>query len=232
MMHRKQPASCYKSALPEILLFSFAVLSFLAALLLPLLSLAQGLSPDEKRLMEAYQNGEIVRLHILAHSDSPEDQQIKLLVRNAVLEHFGELARQKQPQSQKEVLRFLNTHLEEIRKTAESSAKAAGFTGSVKAELGLMHLPQKQYGQVTLPAGEYQGLRITLGSGQGQNWWCILFPQLCLEMLTENASTPNTDENPVFPSVFFDSLRILQRWTLLPPCVTSIIPNAKQPSQH
>lgn len=199
----------HKTILPEILLMFSAAAALLLALILPFAALAQPLSDDEIQLTEAFRRGEIVRLHILAGSDSPEDQRIKLLVRDAVIAHFGGMMKESGADSAEAVCAFLHAHLEDIRLCAENAARKAGYLGPVKAEFGLLHLPEKTYGRVTLPEGEYRGLRITLGNGGGQNWWCVLYPELCLTLITgrEEANPP----------LIFDSLRIVKNWLMFSP---------------
>ena len=88
--------------------------------------------------------------------------------------------------------------------SAWEMTKAVGATTVV-----LLHLPEKTYGRVTLPEGEYRCLRITLGTGEGRNWWCVLYPELCLTLLT--------GEDGPKPSLSFDSLRILKNWLMFSP---------------
>ena len=225
MMQRKRPHSAFFSVLPEILLFVFAALAFLLALLLPLTSLGDGFSADEQRLLDAQSRGEVVRIHILAASDHPEHQRIKLLVRDGLLAEFGALLAEAGCSSPEAALRALEDHLSRMHAAAVSIARKNGFNWPVAAEVGLMHMPEKQYGQGILPEGEYHGLRITLGDGAGQNWWCILFPELCLDLLTDHSSAEP-------PAMYWDSLRILRLWTLLPPSDTLIIPNPSPEAQH
>lgn len=127
--------------------------------------------------------GEVLRLHIPANSDSDEDQAIKLKLRDALLERFGgelsecgdlrsasALAEEKIP----EIERFANDFLSEN-----------GFSYGAKAELVEMYFTTREYERLILPAGRYTALRVTLGSGEGKNWWCVIFPQLCLPAVSE-----------------------------------------------
>ena len=159
---------------------------------------------EEAALLAAHQRGEVIRLHILADSDLPEAQRVKLCVRDAVLEAFGALL--SSPQSADEAYRLLTANAEAMREVAEACARENGFYGEVGAEVGLLELPEKRYGGVTLPRGEYRALRITLGSGEGQNWWCVLFPKLCLAVAEDGEG----------PGVTWNALRILRCWTAQP----------------
>lgn len=181
------------------------------ALMHPAASLADGLTREEQRLWAACENGSVIRLHILANSDSPEDQQIKLQVRDILLDSFGQMLKNAGAESPEEVCAFIRQHLDQIACCASKAAHQAGFHGSVKTEFGLLHLPEKTYGQLTLPEGDYMGLRITIGSGKGRNWWCVLYPELCVSLLC-GESVPDAQ-----PGFHFDSLRIFKNWLLLPP---------------
>lgn len=179
-------------------------------------------TPEEQTLLDAYESGNIIRLHILADSDDTEAQRIKLAVRDAVLKAFGEKLAVAANASCAQVYALLASQADEMRCVAEECAKAEGFTGSVSAEVGRMTLPAKNYGNITLPSGEYQALRITLGSGRGQNWWCVLFPQLCLAAASDEPwQTPLTaDDAPSAstpsgkPEIIWDTKRILNLWSL------------------
>lgn len=181
-----------------------AALGFLAALIFPFTS-ALALSSEEEVLLSACESGQLIRLHIVAHSDSPKDQAIKLAVRNAMINEFGKLLVSSAAEGFEKAYEALVNHVENMRTTAESCAKSLGFDGPVKAEAGILELPEKRYGQVILPKGEYHALRITLGNGAGQNWWCVLFPQLCLSL-----SSDETDKAVLHPH--WGSERIFSNW--------------------
>ena len=188
------------------LLIAICAALFLTALLLPVrMALAAELTQEEKQLLEAFESGQLIRLHVVANSDSPEDQAVKLKVRDHLISVFGSALRQAGDKSCEAVFDWLQTNAARMEEEARLCAAQHGFHGPVAAEAGILWLPQKQYGNVTLPAGEYQALRITLGSGEGQNWWCVLFPQLCLA-LAETGDAP--------PAMTWDSQRILRHWLL------------------
>lgn len=185
-----------------------AALFFLAALLIPFTAaLAEPFTAEEQQLLSAYESGELIRLHVVANSDSPYDQAVKLAVRDAVISAFGTELASAASKSFTAACDTLQKHLSDIEAAASITAHQLGFTGAVKAEIGVLHLPEKSYGSVTLPEGEYHALRIKLGSGKGQNWWCVLFPQLCLSFAGEA-----NDHPPVIPCWY--SRRILQNWLL------------------
>lgn len=122
--------------------------------------------------------GEVLRLHILANSDSEEDQALKLRVRDRILaESSGLMDGVRNRDGAVEAVR---RRLPQLEEAARQEVEAAGYSYPVKAEMTTMYFSTRRYGSVTLPAGEYQALRITIGRGEGHNWWCMLFPALCL----------------------------------------------------
>ncbi|MCR8844734.1 stage II sporulation protein R [Paenibacillus sp. SC116] len=121
-----------------------------------------------------------IRLRILAHSDNEADQAVKRQVRDAVVEAMnGWLEEGSTPRSREEARNWIESHLEQIREIANEVVAQAGYAYGAKAELKVVPFPAKLYGGQAYPAGNYEALRITLGSGEGQNWWCVLFPPLC-----------------------------------------------------
>lgn len=117
----------------------------------------------------------LVRLHVLAVSDAEEEQALKLRVRDAVLDYLRpKLAEAESAQSAREILQA------ELPGVA-AAASAAAEGRSVRVSLGQEDYPARDYGGFTLPAGRYESLRVVLGAGEGHNWWCVVFPPLCLE---------------------------------------------------
>lgn len=164
-----------------------AAVWLLSMLVFPLkIALGEGLSEEEQLLLEAYQKNEIIRLHIIAHSDLQEDQMVKLAVRDAVIEMFGKKLALSGSQNCDDVMAFLQQNQVRIFQTAQQTAVEMNFDGDIDVSVGMMELPAKNYGKVVLPQGQYNALRITLGNGEGQNWWCVLYPQLCLSLAENN----------------------------------------------
>lgn len=127
---------------------------------------------------------QVVRLHVVGASDSAEDQMVKLRVRDAVLEEAGPWLEGITDQTQAQVI--LAEHLEEL---ARAGAEAAGNSVSVTAQVEEdAWFPTKRYTDFSLPAGRYTALKITLGEGEGRNWWCVVFPPLCLGSVTETVA--------------------------------------------
>ncbi|WP_420490588.1 stage II sporulation protein R [Neobacillus drentensis] len=121
--------------------------------------------------------GEAIRLRILANSDFEEDQAIKRKVRDAVNAQITLWVQDLT--SMQEAKKVINAKLPEIQAIAEKVVKEQKSDQSVKVEFGKVQFPTKLYGQYLYPAGEYQAILITLGSGEGANWWCVLYPPLC-----------------------------------------------------
>lgn len=128
----------------------------------------------------------VVRLHVVANSDSEEDQSVKLLVRDAVLEEAAKWYGG--AQSMEEASSQLCTHLQSLGKTARTTLAENGMEYSAKVEMTEMYFSTRDYGTFRLPAGRYRTLRVTLGEGQGKNWWCVVFPSLCLPAAGEGQS--------------------------------------------
>lgn len=122
--------------------------------------------------------GEVLRLHIIANSDSPEDQRLKLRVRDAVLEHSGDFFGDAGSRDEAEL--GVREKLPEICALAERTLRENGCGDRVSAEITDVEFNERTYGDITMPAGEYRALRITIGKAAGHNWWCVLFPPLCI----------------------------------------------------
>ena len=120
----------------------------------------------------------VVRLHVLANSDSEEDQARKLRVRDAVLAVTSPLV--KDCKSQDEAKEVILQSLDVIENAAEEVIRAEGRNDPITVELGLEDYPEKSYDSICFPSGEYLSLRVCIGDADGQNWWCCLFPPLCL----------------------------------------------------
>ena len=128
---------------------------------------------DRERL-----NEELIRLHVVANSDTSEDQELKLLVRDAVITSLRQaLADVQDTQQAKE---YLKENLPKLQELANKALDAAGSTQRAVVTLCREGFPTRQYDTFSLPAGVYEALRITIGEGEGKNWWCVVFPSLCL----------------------------------------------------
>ncbi|HIT32710.1 MAG TPA: stage II sporulation protein R [Candidatus Enterenecus stercoripullorum] len=131
--------------------------------------------------------GQVLRLHVVANSDSQQDQALKLQVRDAVLAQASPLLEGVTSQAQAEEV--LTPHLEELGQTARAVLDRAGCQDTVTVCLENQWFPTKVYDGFSLPAGTYRALRIVIGEGRGQNWWCVVFPPLCLASVTEEVAS-------------------------------------------
>jgi len=132
--------------------------------------------------------GSVVRLHIIANSDEPADQELKLKVRDAILAHMQE----KYPNGadRDEAAEYLKNSLPIIKSIASDVVRENGKNEPVNVKYGVYAFPTREYEGLTLPAGMYEAVRVELGEAKGQNWWCIMFPPLCVA----DASSLNMDE--------------------------------------
>ncbi len=119
----------------------------------------------------------IFRLHILANSDSEEDQALKLKVRDAILAYMETLT--ENMSDKQAVIALSEQHIEDFKQIAEQVIQENGYHYSASVEIGNFYFPTKYYGNISLPAGNYDALKIEIGEAEGQNWWCSLFPPLC-----------------------------------------------------
>ena len=133
---------------------------------------------------------QVMRLHVLANSDSEEDQALKLEVRDRVLETTSALlAGETEPQA---AAVLLDQHLDDIAQTAAQEISAQGHDDRVEVRLEQTWFPTRQYQGISLPAGNYLALRVLIGAAEGHNWWCVVFPNLCLPAVSERALEAST----------------------------------------
>lgn len=125
---------------------------------------------DEAEIYDA-----CVRLHVIANSDSESDQELKLKVRDKLLEKVDEY----EAKDKKEAIYLLEENKEELITLAKEVVSKEGEDYNVKIEIGLEDYPTRTYEDFSLPAGEYTSVRVIIGEGKGQNWWCVLYPPLC-----------------------------------------------------
>lgn len=124
----------------------------------------------------------VFRLHVIANSDSPEDQNLKYIVRDELIKYMNTLA--KDCNSKQEVIEIAKNNISNFENIAKKTIKDNGFNYNVTVEIGNFDFPTKTYGDITLPAGTYDSLKIKIGKSEGQNWWCVMFPPLCFVDVT------------------------------------------------
>lgn len=127
---------------------------------------------------------DIIRFHVVAHSDAPQDQAVKLKVRDAVLESIQMDLRNVADVEMAKV--YLQANLPKIRDIADKTLEAAGFSERTEVSLCEEAFDTRVYDTFTLPAGIYEALRIIIGEGEGHNWWCVTFPSLCLPATSDS----------------------------------------------
>ena len=146
--------------------------------------------------------GDLLRLHVVAHSDAPHDQEVKLMVRDAVLDFCAPLL--EDARSREDVRETMLGHLQALANHTQEVLWQAGETRTVSVRLAEEYYPTRDYATFSLPAGEYLGLRITIGAGVGRNWWCVVFPPLCSEV----AAGQDTAEGDHAPAIADNTIEL------------------------
>lgn len=119
----------------------------------------------------------VFRLHVIANSDTDEDQALKLKVRDSLLEYMNEIC--SNCSTKAEAISIAIDHKDEFQKIAEQTITDNSYNYPVKINIDNFYFPTKNYGDISLPAGMYDALRVEIGEAKGQNWWCVMFPSLC-----------------------------------------------------
>ena len=120
----------------------------------------------------------LIRLQVVAESDSVEDQQLKLELRDVCLK-CAEICIADAPDADAVYMR-LEEYAADFQAACERRALELGYAGEIRVETGTFEFPNRIYGDLFVPAGEYRALRVTIGAGEGHNWWCVLYPSLCI----------------------------------------------------
>ena len=156
-------------------------------------------------LLNTKKDADVYRLHIIANSDSEKDQSVKLHVRDAVLECEKELFAGKEIKTAKQARALLMDNAKKINEAVLNILKEENQSYGVKLSTGIYHFPDRVYRDKCYPEGEYSALRVVLGDGKGENWWCVMFPPLCIidDTNAQNADE-NTDNAVEFESIFGD----------------------------
>ena len=124
----------------------------------------------------------VFRLHVIANSDSKEDQDLKYKVRDKILEYVKSIS--DGVSSKEDIIQVVNKNKDEIKEIAKNVISSEGFNYDVNINIGNFSFPTKYYGDISLPSGFYDALRIEIGNASGQNWWCVMFPPLCFVDIT------------------------------------------------
>ena len=124
----------------------------------------------------------VFRLHVIANSDSKEDQNLKYIVRDNLLKYMNSIC--KDCTSKQEAIAVVEENKDIFKQIANQTIKEQGYSYPVKINIGNFEFPTKNYGDISLPAGFYDALRVEIGEAKGQNWWCVMFPPLCFVDVT------------------------------------------------
>ena len=119
----------------------------------------------------------VFRLHVIANSDSEEDQNLKYKVRDSLLGYMDNLS--SSCKSKEEVIEVAKEHISDFKNIAINTIKENGYNYDVSIEIGNFEFPTKTYGDIALPSGYYDALKVEIGEAKGKNWWCVMFPPLC-----------------------------------------------------
>ena len=165
-------------------MLTFCILVVLCLLIMPFLPVH-----DEG---EIYDN--TLRLHILANSDTTDDQILKLKVRDALVEKTADLAKNCNDVESAKTL--YQSNLSTFQEVAENVVSNYGYDYKVSVTLGEEYYPERQYENLRLPSGRYTSLKVNIGESVGQNWWCVLFPPLCVEAAESNEELVQTGFTP------------------------------------
>lgn len=128
-------------------------------------------------------NSKVIRMHILANSDTPQDQSLKLQLRDSVLQQVAELTEECSTMEDAQAL--LSANIEKLQEYAQSQLVSLGSNYTVSVVLDREFFETRRYDSFALPSGVYNTLRITIGEGQGHNWWCVVFPAICMAATTD-----------------------------------------------
>ncbi len=141
----------------------------------------------------------VLRFHVIAQSDSEQDQEIKLKVRDEVAEYVGMLL--KDSQTLEETVGIIQANIDSINQIANEVLIREGADYEAQTMLVYMDFPEKEYSDFVFPEGEYRALRIVLGDGEGENWWCVMYPNLCFSgsMYKTNKEELETFEEVLSP---------------------------------
>ncbi len=135
----------------------------------------------------------VFRLHVIANSDSDEDQNLKLKVRDNLLQYMNTIS--SDCSTKEEAISIANMHKEDFYKIAKQTISDNGYDYDVKINIGNFYFPTKNYGDISLPAGMYDALRVEIGESKGKNWWCVMFPSLCFIDVSSGIVDDNAKES-------------------------------------
>ena len=134
----------------------------------------------------------VFRLHVIANSDSKEDQDLKYKVRDNLISYMNNIC--KNCNNKEEAIKIATKHKEDFKEIALKTIKDNGYSYDVNISIGNFQFPTKDYGDISLPSGYYDALRVEIGEAKGQNWWCVMFPPLCFVDITSGVVPEESKE--------------------------------------
>lgn len=173
----------------------------LGALCLANLEISEQIDPDR-----------LIRIHVLANSDSPADQQLKLQVKDEIVRTLA--PQLEHSRSVEESRQIIQQNLPRLEQTANETLQRLHSPYHATLQYGRFDFPVKYYGGFSLPAGNYEALRVLIGQGNGHNWWCVLFPPMCFTDSNSSGSGKYTDQTPEKKVVVkLKSVELFKKWT-------------------
>ncbi len=155
-----------KKHLKMVIILSFLLLLYTS---ICAVSYAQSISSDI--------SNSVFRLHVIANSDSKEDQTLKYIVRDNLLKYMNSICTN--CTSKEDAMEIVENNKDKFKQIAIDTIKEQGYSYDVNINIGNFEFPTKNYGDISLPSGMYDALRVEIGEAKGQNWWCVMFPPLC-----------------------------------------------------
>lgn len=134
----------------------------------------------------------VFRLHVIANSNSEEDQNLKYKVRDKLIEYMNSML--SSSSTKQDAINIATSHLDEFKQVAINTIKNEGFDYDVNVSVGNFEFPTKEYGDISLPSGYYDALKVEIGQAEGKNWWCVMFPPLCFVDVTSGV-VPEKSKN-------------------------------------
>ena len=141
---------------------------------------------SDKYLIDNPYNEGVIRFHVRANSDKPQDQELKLKIRDQLLEVMTE--KFENAESIDDSREIIKDNMNEIKTISEKVIQENNYDYPVQVSLGIDHFPTRKYGNMVFPQGDYETLLVTIGRGEGQNWWCVMFPPLCFVDATHSVA--------------------------------------------
>ena len=148
----------------------------------------------------------LFRLHVIANSNSETDQNLKYKVRDSLISYMNDIC--KNASTKQEAICIANTHIKEFTKIAQNTIKKNGFNYKVKVTIGNYPFPTKTYGDISLPAGYYDALKVEIGEAKGKNWWCVMFPSLCFVDMS-NGIVPEESKKDLQNSLSIENYNLI-----------------------